>query len=198
MGDVLRLPARLSAPPPVVYRALTDEAELRVWLAEHAEASPDERRFAFWGPSTPQGDNGRQRLLAAEADLRLSFTWTLDGVETRVDVEPEPDEDGGTVVHLQQDGMPTLEELIAPTGRRDGMHSMHTFWGLALANLAEHVEGRALTPRADFRPGRAPEIRVRIEIAASPRRCSPLSPTPRRPRAGSAGRSRSTRASAAR
>lgn len=72
MGDVLRLPARLSAPPPVVYRALTDEAELRVWLAEHAEASPDERRFAFWGPSTPQGDNGRQRLLAAEADLRLS------------------------------------------------------------------------------------------------------------------------------
>ncbi len=65
--------------------------------------------------------------------------------------------------------------MAPPRGRRDGLHSMHTFWGgLALANLAEHVEGRPLTPRADFRPERASEIRVRMEIDAPPRaRCSP-------------------------
>ncbi|SJM49036.1 hypothetical protein FM112_00840 [Gulosibacter sp. 10] len=97
----------------------------------------------------------------------LRFEWTLDDRATVVEIELAGD-GRDTVLSLRQDGMPTLEELMNPPGRRDGLHSMHTFWGLALASLAEHVEGRQLTPRADFRPERAPEIRVRMEIGAPP------------------------------
>lgn len=45
---------------------------------------------------------------------------------------------------------------------------MHTFWGLALANLAEFVNDRPLTPEVDFRPGRDAEIRISVEISAPP------------------------------
>jgi uncharacterized protein YndB with AHSA1/START domain len=66
--------------------------------------------------------------------------------------------------------MPNLEELMGPPGRRDGRHSMHTFWGLALVNLAEHLAGRIPALRADFGPGRAREIRAELDIAAPPDR----------------------------
>lgn len=168
MSDMLRLQARIAAAPREVFHALTDGAAMSTWLAEHADVSLPEQRYGFWGRSIPQGDRANQVLLSADADRSLRFAWTLDGAPTTVAIDLQAG-DGGTILRLQQDGLPTFEELMAPRGRRDGLHSMHTFWGLALANLAEHVEGRPLTPRADFRPERASEIRVRIEIDASPR-----------------------------
>ncbi|WP_114853853.1 SRPBCC domain-containing protein [Brachybacterium sp. YJGR34] len=166
MSDgTLHLEIRPAAPPRAVHRALTDAQALRTWLAENAEVSPAAGRFAFWGGTTPQGDRAHQRLLAVEED-RLRFEWILDGTSTVVEIALEPGGEEGAVLHLRQDGLPTLEQLMAPTGRRDGLHSMHTFWGLALARLTEHVEGRPLTPGADFRPDRPLEIRARVEIAA--------------------------------
>jgi uncharacterized protein YndB with AHSA1/START domain len=163
--QVLGLQARFPASPAAVFRALTDPAELRSWLAEEADVDLDEGRFAFWGRSVPQGEPGRHRLTAAEPDRLLAFTWTLDGVETAVRIELAPDADR-TALALRQDPLPTLDELMAPPGRRDGRHSMHTFWGLALPNLAEHLAGRAHAPRADFGPGRSREIRAELDIAA--------------------------------
>jgi uncharacterized protein YndB with AHSA1/START domain len=170
MSQELELHARLAAPPSAVYRALTETDALQTWLAEHADAAVAEGRLAFWGRHTPQGERGRQRLVEATPDAALVFTWTLDGVQTTVRITLEPDGADRTQLSLHQDHMPTLDELMNPPGRRDGLHSMHTFWGLALANLAEHVEGRTLTPKADFRPDRAPVIRAEVTIAASPER----------------------------
>ncbi|MEZ5085044.1 MAG: SRPBCC domain-containing protein [Tessaracoccus sp.] len=167
MSDTLSLQARIAATPSKVFHALTDETAVTTWLAEHAAISLPEQHYGFWGDTTPQGDQTHQTLLSAEPDRLLRFSWTLDGTPTTVEIELQPD-GSQTVLRLRQDGLPTLDELMAPTGRRDGLHSMHTFWGLALANLAEYTEGRPLTPKADFRPKRAPEIRVRMEIDATP------------------------------
>jgi uncharacterized protein YndB with AHSA1/START domain len=131
--DVLTMQARLAAPPAAVYGALTEPTAMRVWLAEHAEISLPQRRFEFWGRFTPQGERGRQALIAAEQDRSLDFTWTLDGEHTAVAIRLEPYGTDHTTVRLRQDGLPTLEELMAPPGRRDGLHAMHTFWGLALS-----------------------------------------------------------------
>lgn len=45
---------------------------------------------------------------------------------------------------------------------------VHTLRNRPLVVEGSDVESRPLTPKADFQPDRAPEIRTRIEIAASP------------------------------
>ena len=167
MTEVLRIRARVAAAPGAVHAALTSGAALREWLAESAEVDLAARRFEFWGRHTPQGERGRQRLVAVEPDASLVFGWPLDGRPTTVTIRLHAD-GAGTVLDLEQDGQPTMAELMAPPGRRDGLHSMHTFWPLAIANLTDHVEGRPLTPKADFTAGRANEVRVGFDIAAPP------------------------------
>jgi uncharacterized protein YndB with AHSA1/START domain len=167
MSDTLSIETQLRADTEAVFTALTDPAALRTWLADEADVDLPAGRFGFAGRHTPQGDTIRQRLITVEPGQRLAFAWTLDDQETTVDLRLSGD-DGRTTLRLTQDPMPTLDELMAPTGRRDGLHSMHTYWGLALANLAEYVEGRALTPRADFGADRPAEIRTQLIIDASP------------------------------
>lgn len=159
----------VSATPAATYTALTDPAALTRWLAEHVDVSIEDGRFEFWGRYTPQGERGRQRLLAAERDRLLRIAWTLDGEETTTEVRLEP-ADGGTRLVLDQTGVPSMEELMAPTGPRDGLHTLHTFWGFSLANLAEYVEGRQSLPLCDFSEHRPNEIRIDLDLAASPER----------------------------
>jgi len=164
VSDVFTLRARIAAPPGAVYRALTDPAALRTWLTEHAEVSLPEGRFEFWGRSTPKGQPGRQRLLAAEPDRLLRLAWLLDGDETTTEILLEPDGRDGTVLTLTQTGAPTFEELLAGTGRVP----LHDFWRLSVANLANHVEGRDLAPKRDFSHARRDEARVDLTIDAPP------------------------------
>jgi uncharacterized protein YndB with AHSA1/START domain len=166
---VLGLQARLPVPPATAFHALTDPPSLRAWLADEADVDLDAGHFEFWGRRVPQGERGRHRLVTAEPDHLLAFTWTLDGIETEVRIELAPAGEY-TELTLRQYRMPTLDELMAPQGRRDGRHSMHTFWGLALVELAEHLAGRAPTLRADFGPDRSREIRAELDIAAPPER----------------------------
>ncbi|WP_280335661.1 SRPBCC family protein [Nocardia wallacei] len=160
--------ARIAAGPGEIYRALTDPAALRVWLAEHAEVSLPDHRFEFWGRYTPQGVPGRQHLVEADPDRLLRFTWKLDDVETTTTITLRPDGPSSSLLSLEQSGLPSMEELMAPAGRRDGLHSLHTFWPLAIANLAEYVEGRELTPRCDFSDDRPLSIRATITLDATP------------------------------
>jgi uncharacterized protein YndB with AHSA1/START domain len=155
----MRLTATLPAPPAEVYTALTDPAELRVWFAEHVSEQ------GFWGRWTPQGDQPRQELVAAEPGRLLRFRWPLDGEQTTVDLGLAASA-GGTELTVTQSPLPTLAELLAPTGRRDGRHTMHTFWPLALGNLADHLAGRPGIGGVDFSTSRAAEIRVALPIAA--------------------------------
>lgn len=167
MSETLTLRAVFAATPSTVYAALTDADAVRTWLAEHAEISLTENEFEFWGRYTPQGEPDRQRLLAAEPDRLLRFSWTLDGEPTTTEFRLRPDGTGGTTLDLTQTGVPTLEEMLARTGPRDGLHTLHTFWGLAVANLAAYVEDRALVPRCEFGADRPDEIRIELPIAAA-------------------------------
>lgn len=158
----LRLSAVMPAPPEAVHAALTDAAALRVWLAEHAEvALPD--RYEFWGRYTPDGAEPHQRVLhASEHTLRLA--WTVDGVETTVELTLTEHEDvGGTLLTLTQSDLPSFAEVLSDKAGPRG--ELQTFWSLAIENLADYLSGRELTPKCDYT---SPQLQVSVVIDAAP------------------------------
>ncbi|NUW45168.1 SRPBCC family protein [Nonomuraea rhodomycinica] len=159
MTEPMTLRARVQAPVKEVRHALTDPAAMRVWLAEHAEVELP-GRYAFWGRHTPEGDAPRQRLLHAD-DRTVRFAWTLGGVEATTEFAVEEDGDDATIVSLSQSDY-DHQEAIANTSIRG---VLQTYWCLALANLAEHLEGRELTPKIDFT---TPDMRAEVVVDAEP------------------------------
>jgi uncharacterized protein YndB with AHSA1/START domain len=153
----LRLRARVDAPPDAVRRALTDTTALRVWLAEHAEVDLP-RRYAFWGRSTPDGAEPRQRLVHVD-DRSIRLVWTVYGTETTAELTIEPGEDG-TIVSVAQSDVPDWSATVAA---QRGLAVLWTFWGLALGNLVEYLEGRESTPKPDYT---SDEQRAEVEIGA--------------------------------
>jgi uncharacterized protein YndB with AHSA1/START domain len=151
MSESMTLRARLAVPIKEVHHALTDPEALRTWLAEYAEVDLP-HRYEFWGRYTPEGDAPHQRPLHVD-DHTLRFSWLLDGADTTVEIvlaeEDAPDQDGGgsTVLTLSQDHFPGWAEMVAETGV---LSVLGTFWSLAIANLADYLEGRELTPMCDF------------------------------------------------
>ncbi|SNT12651.1 Uncharacterized conserved protein YndB, AHSA1/START domain [Asanoa hainanensis] len=149
--------ARVNAPIKQVRHALTDAAELRVWLAEHADVDlPD--RYAFWGRYTPEGDAPHQRPTRSD-DAGVAFTWRLDGVDTTTEIAVEAEGDDSTVVTVDQSHFDFAEMMSGSSIR--GV--LQTFWALSVANLVDHLEGRALTPKVDFT---AQDLRAEFEVAA--------------------------------
>ncbi|NUR87105.1 MAG: SRPBCC domain-containing protein [Nonomuraea sp.] len=159
MSEPMIIRARVQAPVKEVRHALTDAATLRVWLAEHAEVElPD--TFAFWGRTTPEGDAPHQRLLHAD-ERTVRFAWLLDGVETTTEIQVEEEGEASTIVTLSQTHF-DFQDVITGASIRG---VLQTYWGQALMNLAEHFEGRELTPRADYS---ASDMRAEVTIDASP------------------------------
>ncbi|MFE9694798.1 SRPBCC family protein [Micromonospora sp. NPDC005806] len=156
MSEPLTVRARLAAPVEAVRHALTDPAELRVWLAEHAEVELP-NRYEFWGRYTPEGDAPHQRLLHAD-ERTLRFAWTLDGVETTTEFEWTPEEKS-TVLTLRQSHFDFAEAMSGSSIRG----ALQTFWALSIANLAAQVEGKPLLPRTDFT---STDLRAELTIAA--------------------------------
>jgi uncharacterized protein YndB with AHSA1/START domain len=156
----LRLRAVVPEPLKVVYEALTDPAALRVWLTEHADVQLP-GKYEFWGRSTPDGAEPHQRLLHVD-ERTIRFAWTVDGVETTTQFELAEDEDG-TLVTLSQSDLPSFEDVLADRAGARG--ALHTFWSLAIANLADHLAGRELTPTCDFTSA---ELRASVVIDAAP------------------------------
>ena len=156
----LRLRAVVPAPLKVAYEALTDPAALREWLAEHAEVDLP-GRYEFWGRYTPDGAQPHQRVLHVD-ERTIRFAWTLDGVETTTQIEVAEDEDG-TLVTLSQSDLPRFEDVLADQAGARG--ALHTFWSLAIANLADYLAGRELTPKVDFTSS---ELHASVVIDAAP------------------------------
>jgi uncharacterized protein YndB with AHSA1/START domain len=156
----LRLRAVVAAPPKSVWEALTDPAALRVWLTEHADVDLP-GKYEFWGRSTPDGAEPHQRVLHVD-EHTIRFAWTVDGVEATVQFELAEDEDG-TLVTLSQSDLPSFHDVLAGTAGARG--SMQTFWTLAIANLADYLDGREPTPKCDFT---SPELRASVVIDAPP------------------------------
>ncbi|MEU7740360.1 SRPBCC family protein [Nonomuraea sp. NPDC049158] len=158
MSEPMTVRARVQAPVKEVHHALTDAATMRLWLAEHAEVElPD--RYAFWGRHTPEGDAPHQRPLHVD-DHTVRFSWLLDGVDTTVEFGLEEDGPETTIVSVSQTHFNFQEALSEATIR--GV--IQTYWCLMLANLAEHFDGRPLTPKPDFTSS---DLRAEVLIAAS-------------------------------
>ncbi|TDD09602.1 SRPBCC domain-containing protein [Nonomuraea deserti] len=158
MTEPMIIRVRVQAPLKTVRHALTDPAALRVWLAEHAEVALP-ATFGFWGRTIPEGDAPHQRPLHAD-ERTLRFAWLLDGEETTTEFTLEEDGDA-TIVSVSQTHF-DFQDVITGKSIRG---VLQTFWCCALANLAEHLEGRELTPKVDFSTS---EMRAQITIDASP------------------------------
>jgi uncharacterized protein YndB with AHSA1/START domain len=156
----LRLRAVVPAPPKTVYEALTDPAALRVWLAEHADVELP-GKYEFWGRYTPDGAEPHQRVLHVD-ERTIRFAWTVDGVETTTEILLDEDEDG-TLVTLSQTDLPSFEDVIADKAGARG--ALQTFWSLAIANLADYLSGREMTPKCDFT---STDMRAEVMIDATP------------------------------
>ncbi|MEV0716496.1 SRPBCC domain-containing protein [Asanoa sp. NPDC050611] len=156
----LRLSAVVPATPKVVYEALTDPAALRVWLAEHADVDLP-GKYEFWGRFTPDGAEPHQRVLHVD-ERTIRFAWTVEGVESTVEFQVADDEDG-TLVTLSQSDLPSFADVLADKAGARG--ALQTFWTLSIANLADYLAGRKLTPRCDFTSS---ELRASMVIDAAP------------------------------
>ena len=143
-----------------MYEALTDPAALRVWLAEHADVDLP-GKYEFWGRFTPDGAEPHQRVLHVD-ERTIRFAWTVSGVESEVGFELAEDEDG-TLVTLTHSDLPSFAEVLADTAGARG--ALQTFWTLAVANLADYLAGRELTPKCDFTSS---ELRASVVIDATP------------------------------
>lgn len=160
MSAPMSLRARIGASIGDVRRSLTDAAAMRVWLAEHAVVELP-HRYEFWGRYTPAGTIARQRLLYVD-EHTLSFTWELGGEETVVQISLEVEGPDSTIVSLSQSDVPESGEYESGS-RLTGV--LPAFWALAIANLADYVEGREPTPMCDFA---TTELRAQVVIDASP------------------------------
>jgi uncharacterized protein YndB with AHSA1/START domain len=156
----LRLRAVVAAPLQTVYEALTDPAAMRVWLAEHARAELP-GTYEFWGRYTPDGAEPHQRVLHVDKHT-IRFAWTIEGVETTAEFQLAEDEEG-TLVTLSQTDLPSFEDVLADKAGARG--ALQPFWSLAIANLADYLAGRAMTPMCDFT---AADLRAEVVIDATP------------------------------
>jgi uncharacterized protein YndB with AHSA1/START domain len=155
----MRLRVRVAAPIADVWRALTEPAALRVWLAEYAEVDLP-HRYEFWGRYTPDGGRPHQTPLHVD-EHSLQFSWLLDETETTVHIGLTAD-GSETILALSQTDVPTLTEIVLESST---LAWLHTFWALSLANLVDHLEGREPTARCDFT---SPAMRAQWLIDAPP------------------------------
>jgi uncharacterized protein YndB with AHSA1/START domain len=143
----------IAAEPERVYRALTDPAEVRVWLAEDADIDLDAGRYELTGPSVPPGMASRLH----KADRGRLVAIDMAGRVCTYELTPE---DEGTQVAFAMTGDTQLEGGEAGIGH---------FWANSLYNLANHCEGRPVVPRFHF-AAETGQARAAIDIAAAPSR----------------------------
>src|SRR5204863_8103939 len=140
MDELYRLQVTIAADAASVYNALTSAEALETWFTEHADVDLPARRYDFWGrytPETPDREQGRHEIIAAEQDTRLRFSWPLKGATTEVEYRLHPHDDT-TILTVTHTGCDT--DNSAPCASED-------FWFLVLENLRRHVEGRAVHSR---------------------------------------------------
>ena len=155
----------IPADPGRIFTALTTQAELEHWFAEHARVEPKPGgAFRFWGRytvGTPKQADATGTVTDIEPDARLAFDWLLFGVPTHVTItlDPEDTEQGpATKVAVRHvlDGaidQPRPKELV------------DDWWRFALGNLMAHTSGHGQVMRPDFGDP-SPEIRLSMTIDA--------------------------------
>lgn len=139
-----------------VFAALTDEAELMRWFAEHVEVEPCAGgEYRFWGKHTyraPLRAQAKQKVVRLEAPGLLAFSWCLEECDSEVTLELLPDPqspDGATTLLKGRHHFPNAPAVARPLDLIDDL------WRMACANLRAHLaggEGLCLPDFADPRP----------------------------------------------
>ncbi len=129
------IPRTYDAPPEKVFRAWTDPASVRAWLAGGQEISIDPRENGLFYIEMPWQERiypHYGRYLRVESPRLLEFTWVSEGSrgkESVVKIELTP-RDNGTELRLSHDGLPS-EDLAK---------DHHGGWSGSLDRLVERLK----------------------------------------------------------
>ncbi|HVY80413.1 MAG TPA: SRPBCC family protein [Steroidobacteraceae bacterium] len=141
--------ATLPAPRDRVFRAFTDETELRCWFAEHAHIEPRAGGdYRFWGIHTygaPSRAQAMQRVLRLDAPKLLAFSWMFEERESEVTLELGEVADGASPGAQAAGASATVLNgrhhfPVAPDVSRP-LDLLDDLWRMALANLRAHLGG---------------------------------------------------------
>ena len=141
--------ATFAATPERVFQALTDEAELTRWFAEHVEVELQPGgEFRFWGKHTyraPTRAQSSQKVLRVEPPRLLVYSWRFEERDSEVTLElaPDPADSQSTVLK----GKHRFEE--APSVAR-AVDLVDDLWRMNLANLQAHLAGGSGVWLPDF------------------------------------------------
>jgi uncharacterized protein YndB with AHSA1/START domain len=138
-----------AAPPERVFQALTDEAELTRWFAEHVELELQPGgEFRFWGKHTygaPTRTQSSQKVLRVEPPRLLAYSWRIEDRDSEVTLELAPDATAaGSTVLKGKHHFPD-----APAVPR-ALDLIDDLWRMNLANLRAHLAGGSGVCLPDF------------------------------------------------
>ncbi len=156
-------PVPLTGSVETVFKALSDQAALEAWFAEHVEIDPQEGgAFRFWGRHTygqPTAEDANQSLVAFEAPNKLAFSWWLLHRDSTVTWElSEGEGEGQTMITVRHEfeSLPDInraEELI------------DDLWRIYTGTLCFYLNGEDDIFRPDF-ADMSPVVRTSILIDA--------------------------------
>lgn len=162
MSGPLHVQIALDHPMASVYRAVTDEAALATWFAEHTEVRLAEKRYDFWGrftPDCPDRVAGRHPIEEPLATSRIRYEWPLRDTSSSVEMRLL-ERNERTYLGVWHHDIP--ESL---RGSPDSF-AMEDFWFLSLENLRRYLAGRPVI-RCDFSAiGATNQINHTVEIDA--------------------------------
>lgn len=119
----------LDVPAGEAWRAISDEAMLREWLAPEVELDPRPGGALLCTMDDGEQRSGRVELV--EDEERLAFRWCRDGVESRVEISLEEAGDG-TRLRVTETGLEARSAPEASEGWRRRLDALR----IALAELA--------------------------------------------------------------
>lgn len=155
----------IPAPAARIFHALTTQAELEAWFAEHARVEPRVGgAFRFWGRhtvGTPREQDAAGRIVTFEPDARLGFEWAVYRVPSTVTItlSAEQTEQGpATKVAVRHELRGALDQP-RPKALIDD------WWRFSIGNLVAHTTGHGEVLRPDFADPK-PEIRLSMRVDA--------------------------------
>lgn len=163
-------PMPLPAERARVFEALTDEAALRRWFAEHVEVEPREGgAFRFWGRhtyGTPGEQDADQRLTRFEPDVAIGFNWRFLDRDSTVnlilsdDESEEGGENAATRIRVEHrfESLPDMNRAEA---------FIDDLWRIYTGSLLEYTMGKAQPFRPDYSQSEA-RVLCAMDIDAPP------------------------------
>jgi uncharacterized protein YndB with AHSA1/START domain len=149
MARAITKTAEVSAPPPVVFKALTDPKEIPRWLAREAEFDArvgGEYFFSFHLPERGIEAVATGRIVELVPGQRLSYTFD----STRFGTDPSPVESVVSWTLEELPGGNTRVTLFHRGAADDLQKETDAAWGIFVSRLAAHCKGTVVNKARDL------------------------------------------------